>query len=423
MLTSRREMITLAGGVAALGTRFPFALAQPSTAGTLRAAASQPSTPPTSKPDKAPPPPTAGPASAGQPVSETARAQDGKPVVPGRPPRKVRFALVGLGKLTVEEILPALKATSYCEATALVTADQDKGRAIARTLHLEDDRVFNYPDIARFASDDTIDAVYIATPNALHARDSVAASRAGKHVLCEKPLATTERDAQAMIDAAAQAGRLLMTAYRVHHEPINQRIRELIQQRHYGKPRLISFDATQDVGKAPQYRLDLKRSGGGSLFDIGIYPLNTICWLLGETPSEIAATQYNDPADERFKEVEQSIAFQLLFPSGCIANCTSSFGTARVNRYRIICEKGWFGMEPATSYRGLQGEHGTDEQRITLLKPESLNQFAAEFDHFARCILEGQPVDSPGEEGLRDIRLMQQIYQAARERQVVKVAI
>lgn len=349
----------------------------------------------------------------GAPVSETAAAQEGVPKVPGPPQRKVKFALVGLGKLTVGEIIPALRLSTRCEVSTLVTGDVEKGRAIARAMGLSTDRVRGYADIPSFKDDEDIEAVYIATPNGLHVRDAVPALKAGKHVLCEKPLTTTVKDAERMIEAASEAGRLLMTAYRVHHEPLNIRLKQMIKQKKYGSPHFVTFDAVLDVGGRKQWRLDQELAGGGSLFDIGIYALNTTCWLLGEEPVEISAMQRERGDDKRFEEVEESIAFMMRFPSGCVALCTSSFGTARVNRYKVICEKGWMGMEPATTYRGLEARHGDDESTTVLKEPESVNQFAAEFDHFARCIKDGETLESPGEEGLRDVGLMHEIYAAA----------
>jgi len=400
---SRRSVVSLGGSVLSVGVVHSVLGSEPGL--------TQP--PRTLKPDKAPAAPTAT-RDAGKPVSLTAAAQEGGPVIPGPPARKVRFALVGLGKLMIDEILPALKLTPRCEITALVTGNPEKGKAFADMLGLGRDRVFGYEDIARFDRDETIDAVYIATPNSVHARDTVAALRAGKHVLCEKPIAATLEQADAMVAAAAETGRKLMIAYRVHHEPLNLAIKEMLKERIYGKPNFVIFDALLDVGKKPQPRLSKELSGGGSLFDIGIYALNTTCWLLGESPTQVNAMQVEHAGDARFDEVEGSIAFQLRFASGCVATCTSSYGSASVNRYRIVCEKGWMGMNPATHYRGIKGEHGDASGQTTLGKPETVNQFAAEFEHFAECIQEDRPVDSPGEEGRRDLALMLKIYEAAR---------
>jgi len=415
---SRRNAVALSGS----------ALSALALGGSPAAAAQPPRGAQAQKPDKQVPPRVGGgdksahsPA-VGKPVSQTAAVQEGEPKVPGPPEEKLRFALVGLGKLMVEEILPALRLSTRCDIAALVTGDRDKGNAIAEFVGLPRDRVFGYQDIPRFKDDASIEAVYIATPNSIHARDAIAALNAGKHVLCEKPMTTTVADADAMIAAAKANDRKLMVAYRVHHEPLNNAVRTMLKEKRYGKPHFVTFDACMDVGGSPQPRLSRQLNGGGSLFDIGIYALNTTCWLLGETPIEISAMERTSGDDKRFKEIEQSIAFHLRFPSGCIATCTSSFGTARVNRYRIVCEKGWMGMDPATHYRGIRGEYGDDTQAIQLNKPESVNQFTAEFEHLAKCIRENKPVESPGDEGRRDVELMHQIYEAAAAGKSIKLS-
>lgn len=405
---SRREVIATAGAGAMVLAASRLSMAQGEAtrgAGAL-------------KPDKAPPAPADDSRAF---VSQTAASsKEPGPRVPPAPKPRVRFALVGLGKLMVEEIVPALRQCQECEATTLVTGDPEKGRALARAMGLGEDRVIGYDQIAKLAADDRVDAVYIATPNSVHVRDAVAALRAGKHVLCEKPLTTTVEDGETMVRAAADAGRKLMCAYRVHHEPINNQMRRWVAEQKYGAPKFVVFDTVLDVGQKPQYRLSKELAGGGSLFDIGIYALNTTCWLLGEEPVEISAMMPRT-SDARFDEVEGYIAFQLRFPSGCVANCTSSFGTARVNRYKIICERGWLEMEPATEYRGLRGAHGDDQGRTEIKQPQSVNQFAAEFDHFARAVRDGGEVASPGEEGVRDVRLMLKIYEAARSGRTVEV--
>jgi predicted dehydrogenase len=320
----------------------------------------------------------------------------------------------------VGELLPAFNLSRECEVGALVTGDRDKGLAFARVLGLDESRVVSYEEMSRLREFEDVRAAYIVTPNHRHRRDTEAAAGAGLHVLCEKPMAPNPDDCRAMMDACERAERRLMIAYRVHYEPLNAKVREMIQKREHGQPHFVSFDTVQDVGKAPQYRLDRERNGGGSLFDLGIYPLNTTRYLLQEEPVEVSAMQWSDPKDPRFKEIEQNIAFQLRFPSGCIASCTSSFGTQRVNRYKVMCADGWLGMDPATSYRGLKASHG-DDTGTHEMKLEEINQFAAEVDHFARCIREDKEPDTPGPEGLRDVNLMLAIYRAARERRAIKV--
>ncbi|HET6346120.1 MAG TPA: Gfo/Idh/MocA family oxidoreductase, partial [Myxococcota bacterium] len=265
-----------------------------------------------------------------------------------------------------------------------------------------------------------VDAVFIVLPNALHAEYTVRAAQAGKHVLCEKPMATTPEDCQRMIDACRSANRKLMIAYRVRYEPYNQTMIAWSRAKKYGDVQFVLSDTIMDVGGAKQWRLDPALSGGGSLIDVGIYSLNATRYLTGEEPAEINALSYTNPKESRFSKVEESIAFQLRFPSGVLANCTSSYGTAQVNRYRVVGQKGWHGLEPATLYRGLQLWHGHDDVVERVHLPE-VNHVAKEMDHFAGCVFEDKTPLTPGEEGLKDVRLILKIYEAAKARETLRV--
>jgi len=355
----------------------------------------------------------------GKPASKTDAAQGGKTTVPGVEDRKVGIAIVGIGKLTVGEIMPAFAQCIKCEPVALVSGDRDKARAVAAAYGVDEGAVYDYDGYDAIRDNPAIDAVYIVLPNSMHREHTERAAAAGKHVLCEKPMATTSADCRAMIAACERAKRRLMIAYRCHYEPYNLKMMEWGKERKYGKPSLIVSDTVMDVGGKGQWRLDRALNGDGSLFDIGIYSLNAARYLTGEEPSEVSAMMYSDPKDARFKEIEQSIAFQLRFPSGAIANCTSSYGTGTVNRYRVIGTEGFYGLEPATKYRGLECWHGTLE-KTERLHLEEVNQFAAEMDHFAECVLGDKEPRTGGAEGLKDVALIEKIYDAAKGGRAVK---
>jgi predicted dehydrogenase len=356
----------------------------------------------------------------GKPASQTAAAQDGQPKVPGPPRRKIGYAIVGLGKLALGEVLPAFAVSERCRPVALVSGDADKARAVADHYGIDPKRVYDYRNYDSLKDDPAVEAVYIILPNGMHEEFTVRAARAGKHVLCEKPMAPTVEACRTMIAACKKAAVRLMIAYRCHYEPYNQKMIELSRQKAYGPLRFIVSDTVQDVGGANQWRLDPKLSGGGSLVDIGIYSLNAARYLTGEEPVEINAFTFSDPSDPRFKGVEMSTAFQLRFPSGVLANCTSSYGTSRVNRYRVMAAEGWYGLDPATSYRGLRMFRGHGEVKEEVVLKE-VNQFAAEMDHFAECVTSDREPRTPGEEGMKDVRLLQLIYEAARNGKTVKV--
>jgi predicted dehydrogenase len=254
----------------------------------------------------------------------------------------------------------------------------------------------------------------------MHAEYAIRALKAGKHVLCEKPMANTPREFEAMIAAAKEAGRKLMVAYRLRYEPYN---RELIQiardANEMGPLRLVHAEAGFSIGDPGQWRLRKAMAGGGSLMDIGIYSLNAARYLTGEEPAEVEAMVESAPGDPRFAEVEENVTFQLRFPSGVLANCSSSYG-AGMNRFRVFKPGGSAELEPALIYGGLRMRvfrgGSIEERRLPVV-----DHFEAEMDHFSECIMKGTEPLTPGEEGLRDLRIMMAIYEAAAGGKAVKL--
>jgi predicted dehydrogenase len=248
----------------------------------------------------------------------------------------------------------------------------------------------------------------------------VAAAAAGKHVLCEKPMATTPADGQAMIEAARRADRKLMVAYRCRYEPFNPEMIRMARAQELGPVKVVVSDHGFNIGDPKQWRLNRALAGGGSLMDIGLYSLQAARYITGEEPVEIGAMSHSTPGDERFREVEETINFELRFPSGVLASCTSSYGYAGQNRYRVIATKGWFELEPATSYSGLRmfvRRGNATEERMLPVR----DHFALEMDHLSECVMEGKEPLTPGAEGLQDMKLMMAIYEAARTGRTVKV--
>jgi glucose-fructose oxidoreductase len=175
-----------------------------------------------------------------------------------------------------------------------------------------------------------------------------------------------------------------------------------------------------NIGDPNQWRLKRELAGGGSLMDIGIYSLQAARYTTGEEPTEVNAMVQTTPGDVRFKEVEETINFQLRFPSGALANCSSSYGYAGQNRYRVIATKGWFELEPATGYSGLRMKvrrGGATEDRDL---PQR-DHFALQMDHLSECVMENKAPLTPGEEGLRDLTIMMAIYEAAKTGKTVKL--
>jgi predicted dehydrogenase len=273
-----------------------------------------------------------------------------------------------------------------------------------------------------------VQAVYIVTPNGLHALHTLKALSAGKHVLCEKPLATSVGDAEKMVAKSAAAGRKLMTAYRIQYEPRNRLVQQWVRSKALGEVKLLELHNSQNQSRenASQWRHKKVLAGGGALPDIGLYCLNTARFLLGEEPVEVGATMQSTPSDPRFREVEETVSFWLRFPSGVLATCLSSYGTADVKRYRVVGTEGYVDMDPGFSYRGLKLRRARVAEDAKAMGVEDLavpekNQFALELDHFAACIVQDKKPYTPGEEGLQDQRILAAIYEAARTFQVVRL--
>jgi len=265
-----------------------------------------------------------------------------------------------------------------------------------------------------------VDIIYIVLPNSMHAEYTVRGLQAGKHVLTEKPMANTPAECQQMIDASRKADRKLMVAYRCRYEPYNREAIRIARTREIGTIKVILADAGFNIGDPNQWRLRKEMAGGGSLMDIGIYALQAARYLSGEEPTEVNALMYSTPGDPRFKEVEEAINFQLRFPSGVLANCTSSYGYAWQSHYRVVTTEGWLEMDPATAYRGLHMRVHR-ENRIEEKDLPEVDHFAAEMEHFSECVMENKEPLTPGEEGLRDLRIMRAIYEAANTGRTVRL--
>src|SRR5690606_1555551 len=301
-----------------------------------------------------------------------------------------------------------------------VSGRPEKARHLAQIYGVDPKNIYTYDNYDSLANNPDIDVIYIVLPNGMHAEYTIRALKAGKHVLCEKPMANTPEECEQMIAAAKAANRKLMVAYRLRYEPFNQTMIRMAREdtEDMGPTRMVLCDAGFSIGDPNQWRLKKSMAGGGSLMDIGIYALNAARYLTGEEPVAVNAMMHSTPGDPRFREVEENINFQLEFPSGILANCGSSYGV-NFNRFRVMKPRGSFELDPALSYTGLRmhvQRGGRIEERIL---PQR-NHFALEMDHFSECVINDTEPLTPGEEGLKDLRVIRAIYQAAESRTTVK---
>lgn len=330
--------------------------------------------------------------------------------------RSVGVAVVGLGKLSLNEILPALTQTSLCHLAAVVSGHPEKAARVAAQYGLTPKSIFTYETYERIADNRDVEMVYVVLPNSMHAEYSIRASRAGKHVLCEKPMAVSSTECEQMIAAARAAGRQLAIGYRLHFEPYNAELVRLARNKDLGPIKVIDtaagFAMGPDVG---QWRLNKQLAGGGSLMDMGIYALQAARYISGEEPTTVSAQQtITDPA--KFRGIDETIVFTMKFPSGVIAKCTSSYAT-NVNRFEVAAQGGRFGLEPAQWYRGIKGFRSDGKA----FQFPDVNHFVAELDDFASCIRLGRASRVSGEEGLRDLRIIEAIYRSAEAEREIRL--
>lgn len=327
--------------------------------------------------------------------------------------RRLRFAIVGLGRISMNCFMPAIKVSSSSEITALVSGSPEKARRLAAQYGVPESSIYTYEQFDRIRENAGIDAVYIALPNGMHAEYTIRAARAGKHILCEKPMATTVEDARAMISACKMARRKLMIGYRCQLNPTTLHVKQIIQSGQLGT--IHSIESANGFNTPPgEWRLNRKLAGGGPLMDVGIYSLNACRFLLDEEPSHVSAFSSVIDHDGRFDQVEETIAWTMKFPAGTLATCSTSYGTDMEGFYRIYGSKGVITVQPAFSYDGIHmvGQIG-DAPLDDLDKASFPDEFIREADHFSRCVLEDREPGPSGEEGLRDMEWMTKIYQSA----------
>jgi predicted dehydrogenase len=345
-------------------------------------------------------------------VSALAKAQTPTP----RAKDSVGVAIVGIGLLSSGQLLPALTKTGKAHLAALVSGDSAKAKRVAAQYGLSEKVIYSYETYDRIADNPEIEIVYIVLPNNMHAEYTIRAFKAGKHVLCEKPMATNLAECEAMIAAGKAAKKQLMIAYRCQYEPLNLAAMRIMRAGTLGKPRIVHANMGKQTDlkvSADKWRLDMAMSGGGALLDMGIYGINATRYLFNEEPVEVRAWAMTDKSDARFRTVEDMIAWQMRFPSGAIGEGSTSFSQPGTMAWQAVCENGRIVADPGCFYNGnklsLVGTRTPAPQVV------EIDQFAREIDWMADVVRGRAPMVSPGEEGLQDMRLMLAMLESARK--------
>jgi predicted dehydrogenase len=330
--------------------------------------------------------------------------------------KKLGIALVGLGSYAGGQLAPALQETKNCYLAGIVTGTPAKAETWKTKYNIPSDNIYNYQNFDRIKDNPGIDIVYVVLPNSMHAEYVIRASKAGKHVICEKPMAITVEDCDRMIAACKEAGKMLSVGYRLHFEPYNLEMTRLGQQKVYGNLKKMSAAFGFPAGDPTQWRLKKTMAGGGPLMDVGIYCIQGFCYTSGMEPVAVRAQEGPKTDTEKFRDVEQSLTWQFEFPGGIIAEGKASYSEG-MNFLRAEAEKGWFEISPAFNYSGQQGK--TSAGNMDLPK---VNQQARQMDDFAEAIINKRATPVPGEMGRRDVKYLQAIYKAMSTGQRVEIS-
>ena len=319
---------------------------------------------------------------------------------------KLGVALVGLGGYAGGQLAPALTQTEHCYLAGLVTGTPSKADDWKKKYNIADRNIYSYENFDKIKENNDIDIVYVVLPNSLHAEYVIKAAAAGKHVICEKPMAVTAEDCDRMIEACKKANRMLSIGYRLHFEPYNLEMARLGQQKVFGKIRKMSAGFGFKIGDPSQWRLKKELSGGGPLQDVGVYCIQGFCYTTGMTPVSVRAQQGTKTNPDKFKDLEESISWQMQMPDGLICEGRASY-SSDMNELRAEAERGHFELTPAFNYSGQQGSTSNGKMEFP-----RVNQQALQMDDFAQAIKNKRATPVPGEMGRRDVKIISAIYEA-----------
>jgi predicted dehydrogenase len=327
---------------------------------------------------------------------------------------KLGIALVGLGNYSNGQLGPALLQTEHCYLAGIVTGTPSKAITWKEKYNIPEKNIYNYENYDSIKDNPDIDIIYVVLPNSMHAEYTIRGFEAGKHVICEKPMAITVEDCDKMIAAAKKAKKNLSIGYRLHFEPYNLEMVRLGTQKIYGELKKISGGFGFRAGPS-QWRLTQKYAGGGPLMDVGIYVIQAMCYTSGMEPIAVTAQEGVKTDLEKFKDVEQSLTWQFEFPNGLVGEGRTSYADG-MNFLKAEAEKGTFELTSAFNYTGQRG--ATPEGAMNF---PHINQQAKQMDGIALSIKNNKASIVPAEMGRRDVKYLQAVYEAMRTGKRVEI--
>ncbi|HTI10614.1 MAG TPA: Gfo/Idh/MocA family oxidoreductase [Puia sp.] len=331
----------------------------------------------------------------------------------------LRVAIMGLGSYGTR-VAEAMQSCTRAKLVGVISGTPSKVVAWKSKYNIPDKNCYDYSNFDNIKNNPDIDAVYVITPNALHKDQVIRVAKAGKHAISEKPMSINAADGQEMVDACKKAGVKLLVGYRMHFEPKTLEVIRMRKAGEFGKIRFFQGLSGFVIGDPTQWRLNKQLSGGGAMMDIGIYSINGSRYMTGEDPIWVTA-QETKTDTVKFKEgVDETIQFQLGFPSGAVASCLSTYNMNNLDRFFLDGEKGFAELAPSTGYGPIKGR----THRGELTQPVTTHQ-TVQMDEMAGIILEGKqpvvPVD--GEEAVKDLKIIDAIYQAIKTGQKVTLSL
>ncbi len=341
----------------------------------------------------------------GTPLAASASMAGNRPRTLSPNAKPLGVALVGLGNYATNQLASALKETERCRLTGIVTGTPSKIDRWRTEYDIPEKNVYNYETFDGIADNPDIDIVYVVLPNSMHAEYAIRAAEAGKHVITEKPMATSVRDCERMIEACDKAGVKLSVGYRLHFEPHHQEIMRLGQEQVFGPVTLVEANFSFTSRNTDAWRFSKEMAGGGALLDVGVYAIQGARYTIGEEPVRVRASGHNTRPDI-FTEIYETILWDMEFPGGAVSTHSTSY-SANSNRLYMMAPRGWARIEPSFMYDGQSGQ--TNEGPMNF--PEAVQQ-ALQMDDFARCIAENETSRVSGEEGLKDMKVIEAIYRS-----------
>lgn len=332
-----------------------------------------------------------------------------------RPAKKLGVALVGIGNYSTKQLGPALQESEFCYLAGIVTGTPEKAKKWAADYNIPAKNIYNYENFDTIKNNPDIDIVYVVLPNFMHAEYTIRAAQAGKHVICEKPLAMNVKEGEQMLAACRKANVRLGVGYRLYYEPHHIEARRLGMEKEFGNIILIESSLGFTRPGPTSWRLDKKIGGGGAIMDLGVYAIQGSRRTVGEDPIAVTAQAFTFDK-EHFKDIHETVLWQFEFPSGAVANSSTSY-SAYVDRLYVTCERGWFEISPAYNAAGTKGRTIKGDMNFTGKKYQQIDQL----DDFALAVLNDKQPLASGEEGLKDIRLIEAILRSAETGKRIKL--